>query len=172
MPISKTEIDLDGHTVETHRQNVTETRDGWIVKSSWTYYWIDKSLEDELDDGFLSEDLKNRDTWNNMTLRELVDEIPGVEKIETGVGGRKRAPDLLEVLSDRTLLLDGYDVDVRDATIASRARVPVRIAREGPPVIAAYLAAHGYDNSSIASALDKSEQTIAQYVSDVKAGRR
>lgn len=52
------------------------------------------------------------------------------------------------------------------------ARIPIRVAAEGKPLIAAYLAVHGLSNTEIAGLLDIGSRTVSQYISDLKAGDR
>lgn len=55
---------------------------------------------------------------------------------------------------------------------AEDAKIPVVVAREGNAKMAAYLYAVGYSETSIKNALEVSEGTIDQYLSDVRRGER
>lgn len=80
---------------------------------------------------------------------------------------------LLELVAERIdvdeLRLD-YDLartpDVEDVAI------PVRVAREGKALMATFLSAHCFSRTEIADALDVSKQTVSQYITDVRNGRR
>lgn len=63
-----------------------------------------------------------------------------------------------------------YHVDIADD--CRRARVPATVAGTGKASIAAYLAAHDFTNSEIATALDVGSRTVSQYLSDFKTGER
>lgn len=75
--------------------------------------------------------------------------------------------ELLETLEFDEDLEDMHGVDVKE-----NADVPLLVAREGNPRIAAYLFAHGVSKDTIAYALDVGERTVSQYISDVKKGER
>ncbi|WP_224448751.1 hypothetical protein [Haloprofundus salilacus] len=66
-----------------------------------------------------------------------------------------------------------YDQAIRNIEIAERISIPWLVAKMGSQaVLSAYLAAHGKPNSFLAEALEVSESTISQYLSDFKADRR
>lgn len=69
-----------------------------------------------------------------------------------------------------------YDPELRDVSAGEldelSSRVPIAVAKENKPVIAAYLAAHGVTTGSISRMLEVGESTVEQYVSDVRRGSR
>jgi len=90
------------------------------------------------------------------------------------VGGRRR--DVLERAKlwarvRRRVVSIEYDKDA-EGGFTREAKVPVAVAAEGKPTIAAYLAAHNHSNDSIADALGVGNRTISQYISDFKKGER
>jgi len=63
-----------------------------------------------------------------------------------------------------------YHTDIDDD--CRRARVPATVAGTGTAATAAYLAAHDFTNSEIATALDVGSRTVSQYLSDFRVGQR
>jgi len=79
-------------------------------------------------------------------------------------GMENRREQLRKVLSDRI----GIDEDLE----CPKMTVPVSVASRGQKAIAAYMFAHQeFSIERLASRMDKSTQTIRQYLSDYKAGR-
>lgn len=67
----------------------------------------------------------------------------------------------------------GYGLVEYDGTITEPVRIPIEVAREqSNPLLAAYLFAHGVRPYTIGKLLDVSENTVEQYVSDVRRGAR
>lgn len=67
----------------------------------------------------------------------------------------------------------GDDADPWEAWADTADAIPMPVAAEGKPAIAAYLrAVHGMSTGGIALRLDVGERTVETYLSDVRAGRR
>lgn len=82
---------------------------------------------------------------------------------------RARLLALVDDAVDGGLKVELRDVDQSDPETA---RIPVMVAAEGKPLIAAYLAVFGLSNPEIAELLDVGDRTVSQYISDFKTGDR
>lgn len=149
------------------RSTFEEVGTGAIVEKNNRSFWIDgDTLERELAElpGNVRDQLQR-----GRGIRYLESELDGVHKFR----GERRAPEFLRALEDE---LEGmsyklqYLPDVAEETLAGDVRVPVWLASEGKYFVAAFLAAHGFDNTSISNALDVAESTVKVNLSKFKAG--
>jgi hypothetical protein len=149
------------------RHDLQEVGTGAIARKNNRTFWIDgDTLEVTIDE--LPPQVRDQ-LERGRGLRYMAQEIDGVTKLT----GERRAREFLLALEDQ-LGPQGYDLEYRpevaDVTLARDADVPVWIAAQGKYYIAAWLAAHGFTNSSIANGLDVSESTIKVNLSKFKNG--
>lgn len=148
------------------RDTYEEVGRGAIVSDGNSRYWIhEDTLEREVPD--LPHKVRDQ-LERGRGIKYLERELDGVEKL----GFQTRADDFLKAL-DRELEGKGYKLEYEaevDRASPRDARVPVWLAAEGQTYVAAYLAAHGFNNTEIAHALDVSESTIRVNLSKFKSG--
>lgn len=134
---------------------------GRVVEYRNSYYWVPNPLEDE-----------HLHPGDQLETREITstdaEPVKFNSQDQAQVWGR-----LMEIGPSYE---DNPIDDPRPLEIARHraedARIPVPVALEGKAKIAAYLYAVGYSKLSVSHALDVSERTIGQYISDVKRGVR
>lgn len=149
------------------RHDLVEVGTGALARKNNRSFWIDDdALETSIED--LPPQVRDQ-LERGRGLRYMAQEIDGVVQMN----GERRAREFLLALEEQ-LGPKGYDLeyrpDVSDTTLARDADVPVWIAAEGKYYIAAWLAAHGFTNSSIANGLDVAESTIKVNLSKFKNG--
>jgi hypothetical protein len=54
---------------------------------------------------------------------------------------------------------------------AADIQVPVYVAAEGSPAVAAFLRTHGYSNNEVADAVNLGSRTVSQYINDFRKGK-
>ncbi len=149
------------------RHDLQDVGSGAIALQNNQTFWIDgDALDVTIDE--LPPQVRDQ-LERGRGLRYMAQEIDGVVKLT----GERRAREFLLALEDQ-LGPQSYDLEYRpevaDATLARDADVPVWIAAQGKYYIAAWLAAHGFSNTSIANGLDVAESTIKVNLSKFKNG--
>jgi hypothetical protein len=149
------------------RDELQEVGTGAVARTNGQTYWIDGET---LETRFREFPRQTRvQLQRGRGLRSIAQEIDGIMK----VGGEQRAQTFLIALEEQ-LGSQSHDLEYRPQvaheTLARDADVPVWIAAQGKYYVAAWLAAHGFSNSSIAKALDVSESTIKVNLSKFKNG--
>lgn len=149
-----------------------QTDYGRISRANRSRYWIvdDKEVEPQ-----------EYGAPDEPVPADELDEYDQAVELANNLGGRnEKVGHLWAVLVERFGKYGKetieYDTELRDAGVTEidefTSSVPIVVARENSPAIAAYLAVHGLSFNRIARLLDLSESTIEQYVSDVRRGER
>mgnify|MGYP006290547341 FL=1 len=140
---------------------------GELWQNAAGFYWLPVSVVEEID--FKAGDFGSADKLDNLfTEREDVMLYWPNGMGETGATRGLLWSRLQAETKPRSL---PYSEELRSST-TDNPRVPVSIAQEGKARIAAYLYVHKWSKTSIAQTLDVKTETVTQYVSDVKRGKR
>lgn len=133
------------------------------------------NIQDHSEFAFISDITEGDPVSLIHTARSPQRPIPsGVTVFKGSEGGRDALvrAELWGKIHDRVPLDEPleYRADIDDD--CQRACVPAVIAGDGAALVAAYLAAHGFDNDAIATALNVGNRTVSQYITDFRAGER
>jgi len=134
-------------------------KSGRVIEYRHTFYWVPDGVNDE---NLHCGDELEHDPTVGETVE--IDNFHNEEKAEAWA----KLQELGASYEDRPV----PSFDGPTATDTEHETVPVVVAKEGKAKIAAYLYCRGHSKLAISHAINVSERTVNQYISDVRRGER
>lgn len=143
---------------------------GTLFETERGYYWVEHDALDAMD--FKAGDFGSAEKLHEFYQANSDRVVMWPDS--TVKNGQQKAQIWMELVSEThpDELPVAYDLLEADYADRRNPRVPTSIAMQGKARMAAYLFVHGVSKTTISHALDVSPNTVTQYISDVKRGKR